>query len=101
MNFSDCIDHSGGIIEYSPDGNLVAIARSFDVNVSQHFTLLITFWKVYYTATLRPVNRFEFNDVISQIEWASDSTLILVGIEKRGTAYARNVFESEWGCKID
>ena len=34
MNFSDCIEHTGGVIEYSPDGRFVAISRAFDVYVS-------------------------------------------------------------------
>lgn len=34
MNFSDCIEHTNGVIEYSPDGRLVALARAFDVYVS-------------------------------------------------------------------
>ena len=39
--------------------------------------------------------------MISHLNWSSDSTLILVGVEKRGTVFARNVFDTEWGCKID
>ena len=35
MNFSDCIEHTGGVIEYSPDGRLVAVSRAFDVYVSK------------------------------------------------------------------
>ena len=88
MNFSDCIDHSSGVVEYSPNGYLVAIAKGFDVNV-------------YETGTLRPINRFVFNDVIESVDWSSDSSLILVGIPKRGAAHARNVYEAEWQCKID
>ena len=34
MNFSDCIEHTGGVLEYSPDGRFVAISRAFDVMVS-------------------------------------------------------------------
>ena len=34
MNFSDCIEHTGGIVEYSKDGRFVAISRAFDVYVS-------------------------------------------------------------------
>ena len=83
MNFSDCIDHSSGVVEYSPNGHLVAIAKGFDVNI-------------YETGTLRPISQFVFNDVIEQLTWAPDSTLILVGVPKRGAAFARNVYEPEW-----
>jgi hypothetical protein len=34
MNFSDCIEHTSGIVEYSHDGKFVAISRAFDVYVS-------------------------------------------------------------------
>jgi hypothetical protein len=35
MNFSDCIEHSGGVVEYSPDGRMVALSKAFDVFVSK------------------------------------------------------------------
>ena len=35
MNFSDSIEHTDGVVEYSPNGHLVAIARAFDVIVSR------------------------------------------------------------------
>jgi hypothetical protein len=34
MNFSDFIAHSNGIVEYSPSGDLVAVAKQFEVKVS-------------------------------------------------------------------
>ena len=34
MNFSDCIEHTGSVVEYSPDGRFVALSRAFDVLVS-------------------------------------------------------------------
>ena len=47
MNFSDCIDHSSGVIEYSPNGNLVAIAKGFDINVSSPSNDLIQLLNYY------------------------------------------------------
>jgi len=34
MNFSDSIQQSGGLVNYSPNGFYVAIAKAFDVKVS-------------------------------------------------------------------
>ena len=39
MNFSDCIEHTDGVLEYSPNGRLVALAKAFDVLVSIACTL--------------------------------------------------------------
>lgn len=33
MNFSDLIAHSGSLVRYSPSGELVAIAKNFEVKV--------------------------------------------------------------------
>ena len=56
---------------------------------------------MFDTTTLRPLQQFSFLDMISQIMWSDDSTMILVGIHKRGVAYARNVYDQQWQCKID
>ena len=40
MNFSDCIEHTGGVVEYSKDGRFVAISRAFDVFVSTAHNLM-------------------------------------------------------------
>lgn len=45
MNFSDCIEHTGGVVEYSKDGRFVAISRAFDVFVSfYHHSISIYKW---------------------------------------------------------
>lgn len=33
MNFSDSIQQTGGLVKYSPNGALTAIAKAFDVKV--------------------------------------------------------------------
>jgi hypothetical protein len=33
MNFSDFISQTSGIVKYSPNGDLVAIAKTFEVKV--------------------------------------------------------------------
>lgn len=88
MNFSDSIPQSNGTVDYSPNGNLIAIAKNFDV-------------KIFDTDGLRPLQNFTFVDVVSQMVWSPDSTLLLVVISKRNTVYVRNVYDPEWNCKID
>ena len=33
MNFSDFISQTSGIVKYSPNGDLVAVAKTFEVKV--------------------------------------------------------------------
>ncbi len=33
MNFSDFISQSSGLVKYSPNGDLVAVAKTFEVKV--------------------------------------------------------------------
>ena len=40
-------------------------------------------------------------DVTASISWSNDSNLILIGIKKRGAAFARNVYDASWNCKVD
>jgi len=88
MNFSDSIPQSNGIVNYSPNGNLIAISKNFDV-------------KIFDTDGLRPLQNFSFVDIVSQIVWSPDSSLLLVVISKRNLVYVRNVYDPEWTCKID
>ena len=53
------------------------------------------------TSTLRVINRYQFTDVVSHLEWSPDNTYLLIGIEKRAQAFVKNVLDSEWQCKID
>ena len=46
MNFSDCIEHTGGVVEYSKDGRFVAISRAFDVFVSFITTQYLFKWTI-------------------------------------------------------
>ena len=34
MNFSDFVAQTSGIVKYSPNGDLVAVAKTFEVKVS-------------------------------------------------------------------
>ena len=57
--------------------------------------------QIFDTDGLRPIQAFTFLDLISQVTWSPDSTLVLVVIEKRNLVYVRNVYDPDWYCKID
>jgi hypothetical protein len=75
-------------VEYSPSGDLVAVAKNFEV-------------KVYETHTLRPMHSYSFPDLITRVEWSQDSSLILVEVRKRSLVFMKNLHDSDWHCKID
>lgn len=89
MNFSDLLPLSGGLIKYSPSGDLVAVAKNFEV-------------KIYETNSLRPMHQYNFIDLVTQLEWApSDSSLIMVAVGKRSIVFVKNLHDPDWNCKID
>jgi hypothetical protein len=83
MIFSDYIQQTSGIITYSPSGDLVAIAKTFEV-------------KVYETNSLKPLHSYSFVDIVSQLEWSHDSNFLLIGIAKRGLAFAKSLHDNDW-----
>ena len=84
MNFSDYFQQSGALIKYqSNHGDLVVVAKNFEVSI-------------YETNTLRVINKYQFSDVVSHLEWSPDGIYILIGIEKRAQAFVISVSDSEW-----
>lgn len=57
--------------------------------------------QIFESDGLRPIQSFTFVDVVSQLTWAPNSSLILVSIAKRSLCYVRNIYDPEWHCKID
>ena len=47
MNFSDFIPQTSGIVKYSPNGDLVAVAKTFEVKVSTRLTTLIAIFEQF------------------------------------------------------
>lgn len=88
MNFSDYFQQSNGLIKYSALGDLVAVAKNFDVQVLE-------------TNSLRIVNKYQFSDVVSHLEWSPDGNFLLIGITKRAQAFVKSMQDPEWQCKID
>ncbi len=43
MNFSDLIQQSSGLVRYTPAGDLVAVAKNFEVKVHKHCALIYVY----------------------------------------------------------
>ena len=87
MNFSDLYEHSG-IIEYSPNGNMLAICKNTKVLIIE-------------TTSYQTLHEWAFSDTVSQIEWSPDSTLLLVALKKSGLAFVKSLSDDDWNCRID
>jgi len=46
MNFSDYISQTSGIVKYSPNGDLVAVAKTFEVKVSIFYLIWYRFMRL-------------------------------------------------------
>lgn len=57
--------------------------------------------QILETNTLRVLNKYQFTDVVSHLEWSPDGVYILIGIQKRAQAFVKSVADSEWQCKVD
>lgn len=87
MNFSTPIKFSG-ICSFSPNNQYFALTK--------HTDLLI-----YKSETLLLYHKFSFGDVISHIQWAKDSGLIMIGFFKMGIVEVKHLDNLSWECKID
>lgn len=47
------------------------------------------------------MHSYTFIDVVSHLEWSYDNNYILIGIAKRGIAFAKSLVDDDWHCKID
>jgi hypothetical protein len=47
------------------------------------------------------MNKWSFCDIPSKIEWSPDSSLILIGLFKRGCCEIKIIDNCEWNCKIE
>jgi len=88
MNFSDYFNQIGSLVKYQSSGDLVAVAKNFDVTILE-------------TNSLRIVQKYEFVDIVSHLEWSPDGVYLLIGIAKRAQAFVRSMEEPDWNCKID
>ena len=88
MNFSDYFSQTGSLVKYQISGDLVAVAKNFEVTVLE-------------TNSLRVMQKYEFIDIVSHLEWSPDGVYLLIGISKRAQAFVRSMAEPDWNCKID
>ena len=87
ITFSNTIKFSGEA-SYSPNEKYFAISRSLE-------------FLIYETATLKPIQKHSFCDYIEKIQWSPDSTLILIGLFKRGVVEIKQIGKPEWICRLD
>ena len=88
MNFSDYFNQTGSLVKYQSSGDLVAVAKNFEVTILE-------------TNSLRVLQQYEFVDIVSHLEWSPDGVYLLIGISKRAQAFVRSMEEPDWNCKID
>lgn len=87
LNFSQPIKYSGDAY-YSPNDKYIAISKSLDLII-------------YDTATLKIIQKFSFSDYVETIKWSNDSTLVLVGLFKRGVVEIKQIQKPTWICRIN
>ena len=87
LNFSNPIKYSNKAV-YSPNDKYFAITKSLDLII-------------YDTLTLKQLQKFSFSDYIEHIEWSKDSSLILIGLFKRGIVEIKQLLKPEWLCQLN
>jgi len=88
MMYSETHEHSGGHVQFSPDGKLLATAAVYRLVIRDVDTLQI-------------VQIFACMGRIDRIEWSCDSQYVMCGIYARGIAQVWSVEQPDWHCEID
>jgi hypothetical protein len=47
------------------------------------------------------MHNYSFIDLVTQVEWSHDGSLILVSIGKRSLVFVKSLSDPDWNCKID
>ena len=87
MNFSNSIKYSG-LSSFSPNSVYLAIAKN---------TSLI----IYDNEELKVIQKFSFQNTISNFLWSPDSTLVLMAFYKTGICEIRSISNPKWTCTIN
>ena len=87
ISFSNKKKYSGQIT-FSPNSQYFAL--------NKELVLLI-----YNSKTLELICKFFFNDLIQDIQWSPDSSLILIGLYKSGIVQVKKLNNSFWICEIN
>ncbi|XP_077370708.1 WD repeat-containing protein WRAP73 [Festucalex cinctus] len=88
MNFSEFFKQSNQLCKVSPDGKYIATCVQYRLVVRG-------------VSTLQILNLYTCLDVISHMEWSSDSQFILCAMYKRGLVQVWSLEQPDWHCKID
>ena len=86
MNFSNSIKYSG-LSSFSPNSIYLAIAKN---------TSLV----IYDNEELKVIQKFSFQNTISNFLWSPDSNLILMAFYKTGICEIRSISNPKWTCTI-
>eukprot|EP00941_MAST-03F_sp_MAST-3F-sp1_P005425 g5425.t1 len=87
IGYSSMFKQSLGQCEFSPDGSMLAMAQMHRCVIRDPTSLEI-------------IALFTCADTITQIEWSSDSKLMLCKVSKRQLVQLFNVEDPEWQCRI-
>ena len=87
MNFSNSIKYSG-LSSFSPNSVYLAIAKN---------TSLV----IYDNEELKVIQKFSFQNTISNFLWSPDSTLVLMAFFKIGICEIRSISNPKWTCTIN
>ena len=87
LTFSNAIKYSGSI-SISPDSCYFAVSKGFDL-------------VIYDLKSLKPCIKYNFIDLIEDIQWSNDSKLLLIGIYKRSICELKLLTDPSWNCRIN
>ena len=87
MNFSNSIKYSG-LSSFSPNAVYLAIAKN---------TSLV----IYDNEELKVIQKFTFQNTISNFLWSPDSTLVMMAFYKTGLCEIRSISNPKWTCTIN
>ena len=87
MNFSNSIKYSG-LSSFSPNSVYLAIAKN---------TSLV----IYDNEELKVIQKFSFQNTISNFLWSPDSSLVLMAFYKTGICEIRSISNPKWTCTIN
>ncbi|KAF0980699.1 hypothetical protein FDP41_013182 [Naegleria fowleri] len=87
MDFSEVFKYSG-ICKFSPNGKYIASSAGYKLVITD-------------VESLQVLRFYTCSDVISQIDWSSDSEFVLCAQYKRSCVEVWSVSDNTWKCKIE
>ena len=87
VTFSELYKHSSGLVAWSPDSTLLAVAVQHRLVIRDPRSMQILH---VYTCL----------DAINDVKWSSDSAYVLATLYKRSTVQVWSIEKPEWTCRI-